>query len=217
MDKMTNTQFADITISINAIWGRKIDGVAHDLWYDIIGHLKYEGVKAVIKTLAATCHYPPSIQQIVEEYSLCLKEQNKIKHNRAVEANQRLIDVKKLSEYGYCYVCKNIGLIEVEIPDPETGGKETYKPAVRCRCILGKNLAMWHEVNVTKGLATVKNAKGMTVDAYRADIDDVLSADEVEIIIAKNKARRHEIRGHVYGGTSELNFIKRMNDCFSSP
>jgi len=90
----------------------------------------------------------------------------------------------------YCYICRNMGILDIPFPSP----LESYTFMVRCRCGRGKDLNRWNKYNITKGLTYLDSETKEQKSAYFKDVDDVLSHEEIAVVVARNKSKNQSYK-----------------------
>jgi len=177
-------EFVPVTLKINAIWGVEFDDYKTKVWHDTFQNLKVSRLLVAISELAVEMKFPPKPADIMERYDEIL-----MRARKEAEAQERknLVNFDALEK---CYICENIGMVDVPYSPP----RGDYTHAVRCSCARGKDLNRWSRYNIIKGLTYYDKESKQHKSAYFNDVEDVLSQDEINLIVEKNKARSATFR-----------------------
>jgi len=176
---MTIAEFVPITLKINAVWGLEFDDLKIRVWYEIMQGFKVNRLIMAINELAMELKFPPRPADIVEKYEDILKNARK-----AYKETQKISAIET-EDLEHCFICRNMGILDIPFPFPW----ESYTFVVRCRCGRGKDLNRWNKYNITKGLTYLDSETREQKSAYFKDVDDVLSHEEIAIIMARNKSK----------------------------
>ena len=144
-------------------------------WYAVLGGLKIPGLLASIYELAKERQYPPSVSDIVAKYEYLHNAQKKAMREKAIAKQQTELQ-NLFDTQTYCYICRNDGWVSYWRFVKKL--HSDYQYFVRCSCPHGRDLKKF-------------SASQINSDSkyYLPNVNETLSAEEIEIITAKNKAK----------------------------
>jgi hypothetical protein len=181
-----------ITTAIYEIWGVKFDESKTNTWYRILKGLKPErlllALDSLIKeppinpyTAEPELRFAPNLTQIIDRYEQIRKRDTAAARKKAIDSQQKLL-ASQAAGQGRCSICNNTGDVFYE--------REGYEYHCRCSCARGQDLARWNRGSIIKGGMSTNAKTGLVENTYYPDVNDVLSAEEIGIMRAKNVSRR---------------------------
>jgi len=215
---MTIADFEPFIRRINHIWGIEFDVEKIKAWLQVLGGLKIHRLMDTLGELALKCKFPPKIAEIVETYGAIRERQAIVSRARQIAAQDKYL----ADNQHYCFICQNDGVLF--IPHPQHPGRG-YTCLTRCLCARGKDLNRWSRHQITKDLTLHNQDSKEEESLYVADINDILTSEEIGVIQAKNMSRNHSIaervdiggmvQGMIYGLTMkgpEPEALRRMQE-----
>lgn len=186
---MTRQEFAAVTSSINDLWGERFDQGKQDTWYRLLSGLQPARLMLTLDSLVKDppvdertgvkeLRFAPKIAQILDRYEELRGREARLARDRAIKDQRRLL---KGAVYP-CAICRNRGDVFFE--------RDGYVYHCRCSCEMGRDLMRWSRGNITKGSTWLNPRTQQEECIYYPDVNDVLDAEELEIIKARNAASR---------------------------
>lgn len=168
---MTQAEFMPLLKHINSLWGVEFDDYKAAAWHRVLGSLNLGRLFDSLNELALDAKFSPKIAEIVEKYS-------EIKMRQARNARRAQQNIAPANTLHHCYICRNQGIVFYTI--------DRYEYLLRCSCSRGKDLSRWSRYQITKNMPWHNTATKEDENLYISAVDDVLTAEEIGLIQAKN-------------------------------
>ena len=158
---MTSAEFKVAADLMCEHWNTELGFKKMDAWYRVLGGLTVSRLLLTIESIPAKNGECPELPAIIARYE-AIKQKSETKKQPAKNTGYQIPDYAAKGQH-QCSVCSNTGDIFFM--------RDGYQYHCRCSCARGSDLNRWGHSNYPR-------------------VNDVLTHEDIEIIKAKNLARR---------------------------